>query len=103
VEGNERADRRAKEEVEMGWRMGRPDIVTPAGIKQDYPIHPKAPQHMEWSVRAIKGLVYMVTDKGSQRQWLKEIGKTEEPWCVCDGGHHKTLPIYNNARGLGMG
>jgi len=27
----------------------------------------------------------MVTDKGPQQQWLWEIGKTEEQWCVCDG------------------
>ena len=30
---------------------------------------------------AIKGLV---TDKGPQRQWLWEIGKVEDPQCVCD-------------------
>jgi len=27
----------------------------------------------------------MMTDKGPQRQWLWEIGKSEERWCVCDG------------------
>jgi len=27
----------------------------------------------------------MVTENGPQRQWLKEIGKTEEPLCVYDG------------------
>ena len=27
----------------------------------------------------------MVTDKGPQRQWLWEIGKSEERSCVCDG------------------
>jgi len=48
-------------------------------------MHPKAPAHLRWSPRAIKGLVYMMTDKGSQRQWLWEIGKTEEPACVWDG------------------
>jgi len=63
MEWNEKADQRAREEVEMGWRMGRPDIATPAGIKQAYPIHPRALPHMRWSTRAIKGLVYMVTDK----------------------------------------
>jgi len=29
--------------------------------------------------------VYMVTDKGPQQQWLWEIGKSGEQWCVCDG------------------
>jgi len=34
----------------------------------------------------MKGLVYMVTDKRRpQQQSLWEIGKTEEPWCMCDG------------------
>jgi len=27
----------------------------------------------------------MVTDKGPQRQWLKEMGKVDDPSCVCDG------------------
>jgi len=27
----------------------------------------------------------MVTDKGPQQQWLWEIGKSEELWCICDG------------------
>jgi len=33
VEGNERADARAKKEVRKGKRMHMPDIVTPAGIR----------------------------------------------------------------------
>jgi len=45
VEGNEKADRRAKEEVEMGERMHKPDIVTPAGIRQAFRPHEKAPRH----------------------------------------------------------
>jgi len=46
IEGNEKADLKAKEEVEMGGRMGKPGIAMPAGIKQAYPIHPKVPHHM---------------------------------------------------------
>jgi len=69
----------------MGWRMHEPDSAIPAGIKHVHSMHPKVPPHMRWSSRAIKGPVYMETDKGSQRKWLREIGKTEEPWCVCDG------------------
>ena len=70
LEGYEKADEKAKLEVEMGWGRQAPDIVTPAGIKQAYPMHPKPPPHMRWSSGAIKGLVYMVimTGKGSQRQ-----------------------------------
>jgi len=77
---------REKREVELGWRLQKAVIATPAGIKQVFPIlYPKAPAHLEWPSRALKGLVYMVTDKGPQQQWLYEIGKSEEPWYVCDG------------------
>jgi len=63
----------------------KPDIVTPAGIKTEFPIYPRAPKHMRWKAKAIKGLVHMVTDKGPQQQWLWEIRKSENPACVCDG------------------
>jgi len=65
----------------MHW----PDIVTPAGIRQAYPLHSRALAHLNWSRQAIRGLTYLVTDKGPQRQWLKEIGKVEDASCVCDG------------------
>jgi len=85
VGGNEAADTTARREVEIGRRTQKTMIATPAGIKQGFPVYPRAPAHMKWSPRAVKGLVYMVTDKGPQRQWLWEIGKCEEQWCVCDG------------------
>jgi len=56
VEGNEMADARAKREVEMGERMHWPDIVTPAGIRQAYPLHSRAPAHMRWSRQVIRVL-----------------------------------------------
>jgi len=65
--GNEEADRRAREEVEMWWRLQGRVIATPAGIKQEHPIYPTAPAHLKWFPRALKGLVYMVTDKGPQQ------------------------------------
>jgi len=33
----------------------------------------------------VSGLTYILTDKRPQWQWLKTIGKTEDPSCVCDG------------------
>jgi len=30
-------------------------------------------------------VTYMITDKGPQAQWLKEIGKLEDGSCPCDG------------------
>ena len=38
VEGIEAADERAKNEVRRGRRMHKPDIVTPAGIRQAYSV-----------------------------------------------------------------
>jgi len=85
VRGNEEADKMAGMTVREGRRKQTRGVATPAGIKQEFPIYPKAPAHLNWSARAVKGLVYMITDKGPQRQWLWEIGKSEEQWCVCDG------------------
>jgi len=86
-EGNEEADRRVRIEVEMGLRLQKTVIATPVGIKQEFQIDPKAPAHLKWSPRVVKGLVYMVTDKGRQQQWLWEIGKPEEPWCRRNGAY----------------
>jgi len=48
-------------------RKYRGDIVTPAGIRQAFPLHSKAPDHLKWSRVALRGLTYLVTDKGPQR------------------------------------
>ena len=85
IEGNEAADRRAKMEAWMGERMHLPDIATPASIRQAFPLHIKAPAHLNWSRDAIWGLAYLVTDKGVQQQWLKEMGKVDDLSCICDG------------------
>jgi len=49
VEGNEAAGSSAKEEVWRGERMHWPDIVTPVGIRQAFPLHSKAPDHLKYS------------------------------------------------------
>ena len=46
VKGNEEADMRARWEVEMGRRMQKKVIATLWGIKQEFPIFPKAPAHL---------------------------------------------------------
>ena len=105
VEGNEMADARAKREVRRGRRMHKPDIVTPAGIRQAYRLHEKTPAHLSWSRWAIRGLTYMVTDKGPQAQWMKTIGKVEDASCVCDGwtpqnaAHLYECPWVGDGRG----
>jgi len=106
TKGNEEADRMAGRTADMGWRLMEKSIATPAGIKQEFPIYPKAPPHLKWSRQAVRGLVYMVTDKGPQRQWLWEIGKSEEQWCVCDGwtaqnaAHLMNCPWVGDGRGM---
>jgi len=85
VEGNERADARAKKGVKQGKRMHMPDIATPAGIRHAFRIHGKAPAHLKWNGTAVRGLAYMITDKGPQAGWLKEIGKVDDGSCPCDG------------------
>jgi len=53
---------------------------------------------------------YLVTDKGPQHaelqhQWLMEIGKTEDPSCMCDGwtlqnaAHLYQCPWVGDGRG----
>ena len=39
VEGNELADRKARETVVVGRLLLKPDIVAPAGIRQAFPLH----------------------------------------------------------------
>jgi len=85
VEGNEEADRKAKGAVRKGKRMHKPDIATPAGIRQAFRIHEGAPAHLKWNRTAIRGLTYMITDKGPQAGWMKEIGKVDDGSCPCDG------------------
>jgi len=105
VKGNEEADKRAKLEVDMGHRLQKLEIATPAGIKTEFPIYPKAPRHIGWKAKALKGLVHMVTDKGPQQQWLWEIGKAENPACVCDGwtpqnaAHLRHCPWVGDGKG----
>jgi len=90
----------------MGWRMHKPDIVTPAGIRQAYRLHGGVPAHLHWNKQAIRGLTYMVTDKGPQAQWLKEIGKVEDASCVCDGwtpqnaAHRYECPWVGDGKGM---
>jgi len=41
---------------------------------------------MKWARNAMRDRRYLVTDKGpQQQQGMKEVGKTDDPTCICDG------------------
>lgn len=82
VVGNEEADRRANTRAYGGRVMGLADVMTPAGIRQDYPIHTK-PKHIMWSKKVLKGFVYVSTDRGPMKSWLKVIGRSQDDLCEC--------------------
>ena len=68
VEGIEVADRRAKIRAHGGRVVQGASILTPAGIRQDYPAHSKPP-HLKWTRKQLKGLTFIVTDRGPMKQW----------------------------------
>ena len=80
VKGNEDADRKANLKAYGSKVVGRADVITPAGIRQDFPIHTK-PKHPRWTRKALKGLVYITIDRGPLRRLLKIIGKREDYRC----------------------
>ena len=82
VEGNERADKRAKDTVRRGQWRSEPSLATPAGIRQEYPLYHRSP-HLKWDRRELRGLTYLHTDRGPQRAWLHQIGRAEDPFCEC--------------------
>ena len=56
--------------------------ITPAGIRQDFPIHQK-PRHLSWSRKQVKALTYLVTDRGPLKHWVWVIGRSQEQECQC--------------------
>ena len=81
-EGNEAADRKAKDGVRRGiWESDR-SLVTPAGIRQAYPLYAKE-QHMKWDRDELRGLTYLHTDRGPFKAWLFKIKRAENPFCLC--------------------
>ena len=82
VEGNEAADKRAKLRAYSGRVTNGTSLITPAGIRQDHPIHSK-PRHLQWTRRQVKALTYIVTDRGPMKRWLFIIGRSAEQLCQC--------------------
>ena len=82
VSGNEMADRKAKLRAYGGRVMNQVSKITPAGIRQDHPIHSRPP-HLSWTRRQVKALTYVVTDRGPLKRWLFIIGRSTEQHCRC--------------------
>jgi len=57
------ADERARQEVKAGKRRRQAGIATPGGIKQEFPIYPRASAHLSWSSAALKGLGSVYGDR----------------------------------------
>ena len=95
VVGNEEADRMAKRTVGMGWRLYERDIATPAGIRQEFPIYPKAPKHISWSRRALReSRTKDNSDNGCGRLERRKI-----VGAYVMGGQHRTRRTCCNAHG----
>ena|SRR5437868_1392658 len=55
--------------------MNKPDIATPAGIR--HLTRGRSFQYKKWDHMALKGLTYIVTDRGPQKWWRHKIGRSE--------------------------
>ena len=66
--GNEEADRRAKLRAYGGRVMQSVNLITPAGIRHDHRIHLK-PEHMNWTRKQLRGLSFIITDRGPMKRW----------------------------------
>jgi len=62
IEGNEALDRRAKMEVRMGKRMHLPDIATPVGIRQAFPL-PQSPGSPQLRYRFFKKFFMVIINR----------------------------------------
>ena len=89
-----------------GRVIGLADVMTPAGIRQDFPIHTK-PKHIKWSRKALKGLVYVSTDQGPLKSWLKVIGRSQDDRCECgevqNAVHLRRCQLIGDGKGRTMG
>lgn len=101
IKGNEVADRRAKLKAYGGRVMNETSKITPAGIRQDHPIHSK-PGHLGWTRRQVKALTYIVTDRGPMKRWLFIIGRSAEQLCRCgeiqNAAHLRRCHLLDNGR-----
>ena len=82
VEGNEASDRKAKTRAYGGRVTDRPSILTPAGIRHDHCVHTK-PSHLKWTRKQLRGLTFIITDRGPMKRWQWVIKRADDPFCQC--------------------
>jgi len=103
VARNEEADSRAKKEVEMGWHIQQLDIVTPAGIRQAHPLHPKAPAHLFALVHQSDQRPSLYSDgQGPSKTVALGDRKSRRLALVCDGCTAQNAAHLQQCRGWEM-
>ena len=82
IKGNKKPEKKAESQKHSldRRRVLQPDIVTPAGIRQVFPVHSKPHRYLEWDTQVLKSLTYLLTDRGTQRAWLWEIRTSKDPF-----------------------
>ena len=83
IPGNEYADYKAREAAYLGSLTNQHQTCTPAGIRQQFYTNRLTKQVKMWNRNALRGLTYVVTDKGPQKDWLHRMGVTEDYTCSC--------------------
>lgn len=82
TKGNEAADRKAKLRAYGGRVMDEPSVLTPAGIRHDHRIHSKG-AHLSWTRKQLRGLTFIVTDRGPMKRWQWIIKRADHQLCQC--------------------
>jgi len=67
VEDNKRTDARAKMAVFEGRWLLEPSLATPAGLRSAYPLFGGREKYHSWDRDAMRGLMYLYTDRGPMR------------------------------------
>jgi len=91
VKGNEEANYRGTMTVLTGRFLHRRNITTPAGIKQAHRLYQPSTPVKNWNRQALRGLTYIVTDRGPFKHWLHQIGRAEDGNCRCGEIHISEL------------
>jgi len=98
--GNEEADQRAKEEMEMGWGLRRPYITTPRGLSKNIRCIPCASTlAMVHKIAGLHG--YGQGTAVTMAKGDGEDGRNRDVSAM--DGHYRTQRIYSSVHGWGTG